>query len=258
MKLGLFNDTPEPSLTLWGIGTTRSRPKQSGGESVFYIGLDRKRGVFDQDAGRETRHTLGFRAFGQFPTLDYNFDAFLQLGSFKTSAGADNIRAWAVSADIGYVVNHTNFKLRLGVRGDVTSGDPNPKDNVLHTFNPLLPGTTYSDTIGLIGASNSIAVFPNLRLLPKKNITITFGPAFFWRHSTRDGIYSINVSPLRTGQLSKSRFVGAQPSFRFDWSIQRHWSCTAILSAFETGNFLKETPPGKSTSYVTSWLTFRF
>jgi len=258
VKLGLFNDTPEPSMTFWGMGTTRSRPKQRGGESVFYIGLDRKRGVFDQGSGRETRHTFGFRAFGQFPVFDYNLDAFLQLGHFKTSGVANTIRAWAVSSDLGYVVRHTNLKPRIGLRADITSGDRDPKDHLLQTFNPLLPGTTYSDTIGLIGAPNSIALFPNLKMLPKQNITMTFGPAFFWRQSTRDGIYGINVSPLRTGQLSRSRFVGTQPSFRLDWSIQRHWSYTLTLSAFETGNFLKETPPGKSTSYVTSWLTFKF
>jgi hypothetical protein len=258
VKLGLFNDTSEQSLTLWGIGTTRSRPKRRGGESLFYIGLDRKRGIFDQGSGRETRHTFGFRGFGQFRVFDYNFDAFLQLGRFNTKGVANSIRAWAVSSDAGYVVSHSKLKPRIGMRADITSGDRDPKDHVLQTFNPLLPGTTYSDTIGLIGAPNSVGVFPNLRMLPKKNLTITFGPALFWRQSTRDGIYSISVSPLRTGQLSKSRFVGAQPSFRFDWSIQRHWSYTAILSAFETGNFLKETPPGKSTSYVTSWLTFRF
>lgn len=27
VKIGLFNDTPNPALTYWGIGTTRSRPK---------------------------------------------------------------------------------------------------------------------------------------------------------------------------------------------------------------------------------------
>jgi hypothetical protein len=258
VKLGLFNDAPGPSLTLWGVGTTRSRPKRHGGESVFYIGLDRKQGIFDQGAGREIRHTLGLRGFGQFPSFDYNFDAFLQLGRFNTPTNADSIRAWAFSSDFGYVVSPAKFKPRLGLRANITSGDRNPKDHVLQTFNPLLPGTTYSDTIGLIGAPNSIAVFPNARMLPRENITMTLGPAFFWRQSKRDGIYSINVLPLRTGQLSDSRFVGVQPSFRLDWSIQRHWSYTAIASGFQTADFLKETPPGKTTTYFTSWVTFRF
>ena len=257
VKLGLFNDTPNPGLTYWGIGTTRSRPKHQAGESVFYIGLDRKRGVFDQGAGREVRHTLGFRSFGQYPRIDYNLDAFLQLGTFRALTNG-KIRAWAFSSDSGYLLNHSPIKPRLGLRADITSGDRNPRDNVLQTFNPLFPGTTYSDTIGLIGAPNSIGLFPNLRMLLRNKVTTTIGSAFFWRQSTSDGIYSINVAPLRTGQLSNARYVGAQPSARVDWPIQRHWSYTLIVSGFITGRFLKETPPGKSTSYVTSWVTFKF
>jgi len=258
VKLGLFNDTPNSALTYWGIGTTRSRPKHRAGESVFYIGLDRERSVFDQGAGREIRHTFGFRSFGQSPRFDYNLDAFVQLGTFHTSSIASNIRAWAFSSDSGYLLSHSRLRPRLGLRADITSGDRNPKDNVLETFNPLFPGTTYSDTIGLIGAPNSIGFFPNLRMVPWRGITTTIGPAFFWRESTHDGIYSINVAPLRTGQLSSARYVGAQPSARVDWPIQRHWSYTLIVSGFRTGRFLKETPPGKVTSYVTSWVTFKF
>jgi len=258
VKRGIFNDTPEPSLTLWGIGTTRARPKAHGGESFFYIGLDRKQGVFDQGVGRETRHTFGFRSFGQFQAFDYNFDAYLQLGNFRSVGGKNSIRAWAFSSDSGYTISHSSLKPRIGLRADITSGDRNSKDHALQTFNPLLPGTTYSDTIGLIGAPNSVALFPNLRMVPKIKLTVTVGSAFFWRESSRDGIYGINVSPLRTGQISRARFVGALPSFRVDWPIQRHWSYTLIVSRFQAGRYLKETPPGKSTDYVTTWVTFRF
>ena len=258
VKVGIFNDVPNHELTYWGIGTTRSRPKRHAGESVFYIGLDRKRGVFDQGGGREVRHTFGFRSFAQDQRFDYNLDAFLQLGKFHAFGATSSIRAWAFSSDSGYLLNHSQLKPRLGLRADITSGDRDPKDNLLQTFNPLIPGTTYSDTIGLIGAPNSIGLFPNLRLVPWRGITTTIGSAFFWRESTRDGIYSINVAPLRTGQLSSARYVGAQPSVRVDWPIQRHWSYTLVISGFQTGRFLKETPPGKVTSYATSWVIFKF
>jgi hypothetical protein len=258
VKVGLFNDTPNPSLTYWGIGTTHSRPKQRGGESVFYIGLDRKQGAFDQGTGREIRQTFGFRSFGQYPHFDYNLDAFLQLGSFTSLGKSSSIRAWAFSSDSGYTVGQSRLRPRIGLRADITSGDRNPKDNVLQTFNPLFPGTTYSDTIGLIGAPNSIGLFPNLRMTPKGKLTLTIGSAFFGRQSTRDAIYSINVAPLRSGQLSNARFVGALPSVRVEWPIQRHWSYTLVASRFQTGHYLKETPPGKNTNYLTSWLTFRF
>jgi hypothetical protein len=122
-----------PSLTYWGIGTTHSRPKQRGGESVFYIGLDRKQGAFDQGTGREIRQTFGFRSFGQYPHFDYNLDAFLQLGSFTSLGKSSRIRAWAFSSDSGYTVGQSRLRPRIGLRADITSGDRNPKDNVLQT-----------------------------------------------------------------------------------------------------------------------------
>lgn len=33
---------------------------------------------------------------------------------------------------------------------------------------------------------------------------------------------------------------------------------TLTLSRFQTGQFLKETPPEKNTNYVTTWVTFKF
>src|SRR4030095_4083388 len=245
-------------LTLWGIGTTRARLSKHGGESIFYIGIDRKQGTFDQGVGREIRHTFGFRSFAQLKAFDYNLDAFLQLGNFHSAGNESSIRAWALSSDSGYTLIDWKLKPRIGLRADFTSGDKNPDDRLLQTFNPLLPRTSYSDTIGLIGAPNSIALFPHLRLTTKKRLAVTVVSAFFLRERTRDGIYGINVSPLRTGQLSDARYVGALPSFRLEWPIERHWAYTLILSRFQTGRFLKENPPGKNTNYLTSWVTFRF
>jgi Alginate export len=53
---------------------------------------------------------------------------------------------------------------------DATSGDRDPNDQRLQTFNPLFPGTAYSDTIGLIGAANSLALNPNLRFAAKERL----------------------------------------------------------------------------------------
>jgi hypothetical protein len=182
----------------------------------------------------------------------------LQWGSFTTAAGKNDIRAWAVSSDNGFTVSSLPFSPRIGLRADVTSGDHDPHDRRLQTFNPLFPGTAYSDTIGLLGASNSIGLAPCLRFLAAENLTINVLGAFFWRESVRDGIYGISVSPLRTGQLSRARQVGAMPSVRLDWRLSRHWWATATYSYFVAGRFLRETPPGLNVNYVTSWMTFRF
>jgi len=262
VKPGLFNDGPDSSQTFWGVGATRSRPKIGGGHQFAYIALDRKLGRFDQGSGRELRHTAIARTFGAsgdtVGQFDYNFDTIFQWGYFQSSGREFGIRAWALAMDLGHTVNKIPLKPRLGLRADATSGDKDPNDRRLQTFNPLFPGTTYSDTIGLIGAANSLALNPNLRFNVKERWTVSQGTAFFWRQSTRDGIYGINVAPLRTGVNSSARDVGILPSVRLDWRVNQHFIYTAIYSHFFAGRFLKETPPGKDVHYATSWLTFRF
>ncbi|MCI0630447.1 MAG: alginate export family protein [Phycisphaerales bacterium] len=147
IKPGLFNDAPDPSQTFCGIGATRPRPKMRGGHQFAYIGLDRKLGRFDQGAGRELRHTVIARTYGGAKQLDYNFVTIFQWGSFKSVGRETGIRAWAVAADAGYTMNAIPLKPRFGLRADAMSGDRNPNDRRLETFNPLFPGTAYSDTI---------------------------------------------------------------------------------------------------------------
>jgi hypothetical protein len=262
IKPGLFNDVSDSSQTFWGAGATRARPKIRGGHQFAYIALDRKAGRFDQGSGRELRHTIIVRTYGGFgdpgSPFDYNFDTIAQWGSFKSSGRQIGIRAWAVAADLGQRIGRILFKPRLGLRIDATSGDRDPTDERLQTFNPLFPGTSYSDTIGLIGAANSLAFNPNLRFAVKERWAVSAGTAFFWRQSRRDGIYGINVTPLRAGGLSRARKVGTLPSARFDWGINRHLTYTAVYSHFFAGRFLKETPPGGNVDYASTWLTFRF
>jgi hypothetical protein len=261
IKRGLFNDTPDWSQTFWGVGATRSRPKIGGGHQFAYIALDRKMGRFDQGSGRERRHTVIARTYGASRAageFDYNVDTIFQWGSFWSPGGLIGILAWALASDVGLTVNRIPLKPRLGLRADATSGDRDPNDQRLQTFNPLFPGTAYSDTIGLIGASNSLALNPNLRFAVGERCTVSAGMAFFWRQSTRDAIYGINVAPLRPGGRSRARDVGTMPSVRLDWRITRHLTYTATYSHFFAGRFLKETPPGEDVNYASTWLTFRF
>jgi hypothetical protein len=262
IKRGLFNDGPDWSQTFWGIGATRFRPKIGGGHQFAYIGLDRKMGHFDQGSGREQRHTVIGRTYGGSRAaafeFDYNLDTIFQWGSFWSSGGEIGILAWAVATDMGLTIARIPLKPRLGLRADATSGDRDPNDQRLQTFNPLFPGTAYSDSIGLIGAANSLALNPNLRFAMSERWIASVGMAFFWRQSTRDGIYGINVAPIRPGGRSQARDIGTLPSVRLDWRISRHLTYTAIYSHFFAGRFLKETPPGEDVNYVSTWLTFRF
>lgn len=252
---GSFDDSPDHRQSVWAAGAFGPNPLiHDGSLSLYYLGYDHKQVRFDHGVGRETRHTIGSRVSGKHKNWDYNYEALFQGGGF---AGG-TILALGIATETGYSLNQEKFAPRFGIRFDSASGDRNPNGKTLGTFNPLFPSTAYSGKIGLIGASNVIDATPNMRLRLSRRIYFLPECSFFWRESVHDGIYSVVGSLYRTGRLSSARYIGAQVSMPVQLQIERHLTYTTLVSRFFAGQYLKETPPGRSVTYFTSFLTYRF
>ena len=115
------------------------------------------------------------------------------------------------------------------MRADVISGDTNPGDNTLGTFNALFPRGAYFGEISLIGPANLFDVHPSLELHLTKHVTMTADWDFFWRYSTDDGLYDNGGNVIRAAD-GDARFIGHQPSIGIEWQIKRHTSESAILN----------------------------
>lgn len=252
---GYFDDAPDHTRTFWGVYAIRPWRLLPGGNiDLYYFGIDRKRARYDQGTARETRHSVGTRLWGSREAWDYNYELVYQWGSF----GQGDIRAWTVASDNGYTLKSIRFRPRIGLRADVTSGDRDPASANLQTFNALFPRGAYFGEIALIGPSNHIDLHPSIDLEIMKGIKLTLDSVFFWRESLHDGIYGNAINLLRSGRTSRARFVGSQPDVQAEWQINRHLSWTGVVAHFFTGQFLKQTGPGRDVNYVTSWVTYKF
>lgn len=89
-------------------------------------------------------------------------------------------------------------------------------------------------------------------------MTVTTDWAFFWRVSLKDGIYRLSGSLLRTGRLSRERYVGSTPALTVTWTMTRHITVVASYIHFFAGPFFAETPPVKDLDYVTTWIDYKF
>ena len=90
-------------------------------------------------------------------------------------------------------------------------------------------------------------------------MTVEADWAFLWRESLEDGIYGPFAGPpIRTGQLSRNRYIGSSPSVTVTWNATRHVTVLASYVHFFAGPFLKETPPGKDMDYLTLWVDYMF
>jgi hypothetical protein len=252
---GAFDDSPEHRQTFYAASVFANNPiTRQGRTAVFYIGLDNKMWCWQRGCGRDQRHTLGLRILGTRENLDYVYEYLNQWGTFQESTP---IRAWAVTTDTGYTFPRLRFYPRFGVRMNATSGD---KGGSLGTFNPIFPDHAYSGRIGLIGPSNNIDITPNARLALTRRIYFIPDMAFFWRTSTRDGIYGIASPYLATpAGSSRKRYIGTHISLPTQFVISRHLTYTIGFTHFFAGAFIQDlNPPGRSVTFLTTFLTYRF
>jgi hypothetical protein len=254
-KRSVFDDGPDNAKALWGTYAVLPFPLLPGSTiDLYYLGLSRSNARFDQGTAHETRHSVGTRFWRTAAPLDYNFEALYQWGSF----GNGNIQAWTVASDTGYSFISQPLRPRIGLRADIASGDNDPSNQALQTFNPLFPKGAYFSEAGLIGPYNFIDLNPCLDLHLTKQLTVIFNWDFFWRESTRDGLYNSAGTLVRSGKTTNASYIGSMPQAQIFWDIDRHLSFVAIYGHFVAGPFLKQSGPGQDVDYVTTWLMYKF
>lgn len=250
-----FDDGTDDDQALWGGYSVFPFPALTDTSiDLYYLGLFRRHSHFDQGTGRETRHSIGTRLWRAKRTLDYNFEFLYQWGSF----GSGEIRAWTAASDTGYRLEQVPLSPRFGMKADIASGDDDPDDQDLQTFNPLFPKGAYFSENGLIGPANFINVNPSVELHAGRGVTVIANWDFFWRQSTHDGIYNNAVVLVRSGRDSRARYIGSQPQMQVEWDVDRHLTLVAIYAHFLAGPFLRTSGAGKDVNYVTLWGTYRF
>jgi len=254
-RTGVFDDDPDHNQKFWGLYAVTPISWLPGGNvDLYYFGLDRINARFDQGIAHEFRHTLGTRIWGDKSGWDYNLEFVYQFGSF----GKGNIQAWTAASDVGFTFQEILLKPRIGLKANVTSGDENPNNAQLQTFNPLYPKGAYFGEPALIGPANHIDLHPAVDLALSRKVTLSLNWDWFWRENTHDGIYGPAVNLIQSGQTSDARYIGDQAEAMLEFRLSRHFTVTADYAHFFAGDFLKETTPGKDVDYFSAWVTFRF
>lgn len=252
---GVFDDGWERGQAFWGVYGVGPLPGVNGGNlDAYYLGFRSTDAVFDQGAGREERHTVGVRVWGRAGGWDYNHEIAGQTGEF----GAGRIAAWTIATDTGYTWTAARGRPRLSLKADIASGDRDPRDADLQTFNPLFPRGAYFNESGIIGPFNLVDLHPQLELQPHERVTLSVDANWFWRESRGDGVYGPGGNVLRSGEESRARRVGTQTSIKAEWRLARGWKLNAVYARFDAGPFLRESGAGETTHFVAASATYAF
>ena len=253
---GFFDDGPLHGQSLWGVYAVHPFRliAEDDQVDVYYFGLDKKRARFNQGAAREIRHTVGTRIWKSSQPLDYNYELVYQFGSF----GKGRINAWTAASDTGYTFAKAPLRPRLGFKANVTSGDKDPNDPDLETFNALFPKGAYFGELSPIGPYNHMDLHPAINLKLHKQVELLTEWVWYWRTSTRDGLYGVPGNLERTGNTSRERFVGQSFYTGLHVDLDRHTTFDTVFARFWVGAFLRDVPPARNTTYFSAWLTYKF
>ena len=177
-----FDDYSNHHLTFGGIKVQR-RLSGSTQLSAYYANYRRDAAVFTSVTGTEHRHVIDIRTSGAVKGFDWDVEGMNQSGSI----GAQTIQAKALGSSVGYTLVDVKWKPRIGLAVDVATGDHDPSDNRLETFNPLFPNGYY--LAGYTGFPNLIHVKPGLTIHPARAVSLTVAGVAQWRETTVDAVY---------------------------------------------------------------------
>ena len=247
-KVDSFNDRFNEDQSVWSVYATRTLEEISptSGLDLYYIGYRNTDAEFNQGSGDEVRHTLGSRFFGKAQGWDWNFEGMFQFGSFD----GGNIRAWSVASDTGYTFEDATFSPRVGLRANIISGDRNPNNPNLQTFNPLFPRGKYFGEAGLLGPYNLINVHPNSDPSPQRSVDAVGGRRVLLARKPGRRHLRPGGGLVRPSDNSRARYIGTQADLVLGWEPTRWFSAELAYSVFAPGQFVKDTGPSKTTHFV--------
>lgn len=249
---GDFDDRTSSSKRLSGVYATLRLPIGSG--DLYYLDAVNRAAHFDQGSGREHRQTFGARWFGAVGGLRWNWEAMLQRGRF---AGAP-IRAWSVASETSYRFAHAPLAPMLRLRANIVSGDRDPAERTLQTFDPLYPKGKYFGELSPLGPYNIVNLHPSATVTLGRGLDLSVAAVRYWRESRGDGLYGVPGNLIRSGRGSRSRDVGEQAEILVEWQANRALSFAGSLSLFRAGRFIRDTGPARPIHMAGLETAYRF
>jgi hypothetical protein len=215
----------------------------------------------DPGKGSENRYTLGSELTGNIAHADYDVEADYQLGNFKSEA----ITAFSIAAEAGYAFPNIALSPRPFLGFDLASGDHNPNNGHLGTFNQLFPsGHTFFGYMDFIGRENIIDLHPGVETTLVRDrsfaqkISIRGEYHEFWRDSTHDAMFDATGAVFRNSGAATSAHIGGELDLLLNWQVDRHLSGYVGYSHFFPGAFIHESGSSMPSDFAYLALVYAF
>ena len=208
----------------------------------------------NRDSGTANFGTpIGSTSFVTFGTLwkgdpkklggfDYSTEMDFQTGK----VGGRALTAYAGNWAVGYNWLKSSWKPRIGTQFNYASGDNNPNDGKVGTFQNLYPTNHmfygYMDTTAWMNVLNPQI---NFSFTPTSKVKVMFDYQLYWNANNQDSWYRANgttkVRPLNAASSSASSFRGQEFDITVNYKLNPHVNFLAGYSYFVAGKYLRDT-----------------
>lgn len=183
--------------------------------------------------------TPGARLKGKMAGFDYTAEGMLQRGE----VGDDDIRAWAVALTFGYTLD-IDWKPRIGIEYTHASGDGDPADGDIETFDPLYGfGHFYQGFMDIFSFKNGRDLAFYFKIAPAPYLSFHVDVHTFTLDEDVDSWYNFVGAPIRTDASGAAGDeIGSEIDVHFRLAVGKHVKFWGGVSRFFAGEFVEDTP----------------
>jgi hypothetical protein len=239
-----FDDYSSNQFTFDGFRVER-KVLGSAAVSAYYARYMQDGARYLTASGNERRDILESHFTGTVRSFDWDIEAMKQTGQI----GSEDIDAWGFGSVAGYTVRNALWTPRLGFQLDAASGDKNPNDHQLNTFNPLFPNGYYVTLAGYTGYVNFIHFKPSVTVHPTHSLQLIAAIGMQWRETTADAVYLQPNIPVAGTAGRPGRYTGTYGQFRADWALTGHISLALEAVHFTIAESIRDAG-GHDSDYV--------
>ncbi|MFO1486461.1 MAG: alginate export family protein [Verrucomicrobiaceae bacterium] len=222
----------------------------------FYVFHKRDDGNANYGPRLGTSHYLTFGTLwkgdpAKLGGWDYETEMAYQTGEVS----GRNLNAYAGHWGVGYNWLKNSWKPRIGIQYNYGSGDGDPNDGDIGTFQNLYPTNHlfygYMDTTGWANMHNPQL---NISFTPSPKLKVMIDYHLYWMANTADSWYRVNgvtrVRPLNTASTSASSFRGQEIDLTAMYKLSPHVGLQGGYSVFFPGDYLSDTGPHSTAHFA--------
>ena len=252
---GAFDDfIPKPQQVVYGLHATLHPKTVVEGLSLFFVGFyDESSRFITQVQGAERRESIGAHIWFRLGVFSGGVEAILQAGRAEELS----VLAWLLASDVALELSLGLGILRWRMGLEVGSGDDDPSDGTLGSFNAFYPNNRYYGGTAVVGAfSNSIHLRNSVEyILSPFRAVVELEQ--YWRESTADVVYGPSGFPSIVVPQTEESFVGHQIDVRCVLKAGIHAEVVFRFAHFFAGDYAEQRDQVRDTTYGGMQITFR-